>query len=72
MEQKWIIKSRSFLAMLAPMLAWGLAEFGAPPGTDQVVAQSAEWLLAGMGLIAYILHWLRPDGAQATILPPKP
>jgi hypothetical protein len=71
MQKKWIVKSRAFLALLGPMLAWGLAEFGAPAGTDQAVAQSMEWILAGLGLVAYILHWLRPDGAEATLLPPR-
>jgi hypothetical protein len=70
METKWIVKSRAFLALLGPMLAWGFAEFGAPAGMDDVIARSMEWILAGLGLVAYVLHWLRPDGAQATLLPP--
>ena len=37
-DSKWIIKSRAFWAMLAPLVAWAFALFG------QVVKAHVEWV----------------------------
>ena len=68
-DEKWIIKSRAFLAMLAPLVAWMLSEFGAPEGTPELVQRSTEWLLAGAGVILYGLHLFKPDNLQASLTP---
>jgi len=72
MNEKWIIKSRAFLAMLGPLVAWMLSEFGAPEGTPEFVQRTSEWLLAGAGVLMYGLHLFRPDNAQATLTPDWP
>ena len=70
-ENKWIIKSRAFWAMLAPLVAWALAEFGAPEGTPDFVKRVVEWGFAGAGVIFYGFHLFKPDNANVTITPPS-
>jgi len=69
-EEKWIVKSRAFLAMLAPVLAWVATSFGAPEGTPDLINKAIEWGLVGAGVIAYGLHLFRPDNAEVKVLPP--
>jgi hypothetical protein len=68
-EEKWIIKSRAFLAMLAPLLAWAATSFGAPEGTPDFINRVVEWGLVGAGVVAYGLHLFKPDNADVRIIP---
>lgn len=68
-EAKWIIKSRAFLALLGPLLAWASTSYGAPDGTPDFINQVFEWSLAGAGVVAYGLHLFKPDNAVVTVLP---
>lgn len=70
MDEKWIVQSRAFLAMLAPLLAWAVSNWGAPEGTSGLISESIEWVLAGAGLVAYGLHLFKPDNATTVLVPP--
>jgi hypothetical protein len=70
-DEKWIVKSRAFLALLGPLLAWASTAYGAPEGTPDFINQAIEWGLAGAGIVAYGLHLFKPDNAVVTLLPPS-